>query len=137
MTQIEIAGKKIDLMYNTKAMIGLSKRCGGNLEDLASWLDGKNSTETVEKYSQLICELANGAVFRHNKEVEFGFIDGEKQKFYDDDFFLAMIEPHMLPDFQNAVFGAISGGTDFTVPDGMKVQEHDIDLEEIEKERKN
>lgn len=137
MTQIEIAGKKIDLMYNTKAMIGLSKRCGGNLEDLASWLDGKNSTETVEKYSQLICELANGAVFRHNKEVEFGLVDGEKQKFYDDDFFLAMIEPHMLPDFQNAVFGAISGGTDFTVPDGMKVQEHDIDLEEIEKERKN
>ena len=137
MTQIEIAGKKIDLMYNTKAMIGLSKRCGWNLEDLASWLDGKNSTETVEKYSQLICELANGAIFRHNKEVEFGLVDGEKQKFYDDDFFLAMIEPHMLPDFQNAVFGAISGGTDFTVPDGMKVQEHDIDLEEIEKERKN
>lgn len=137
MTHIEIAGKKIDLMYNTKAMIGLSKRCGGNLEDLAAWLDGKNSTETVEKYSQLICELANGAIFRHNKEVEFGLVDGEKQKFYDDDFFLAMIEPHMLPDFQNAVFGAISGGTDFTVPDGMKVQEHDIDLEEIEKERKN
>lgn len=137
MTHIEIAGKKIDLMYNTKAMIGLSERCGGNLEDLANWLDGKNSTETVKRYSQIICELANGAVFRHNKEVEFGLINGEKQKFYDDDFFLAMIEPHMLPNFQDAVFGAISGGTEFTVPDGVKVQEHDIDLEEIEKERKN
>lgn len=134
MSRINLNGKNIELYYNTKAMLDIDKRCG-NLENLGEWLADGSRAKIIEKYACIICDLANGGVYKHNCEVELGLKDGEKQKFYTDDFFLCLISPNKIMTYNKDVFDAINEGLEFEIPENIQSGETDLDLAEVESEK--
>lgn len=144
MVTINLLGKDIELYYNTKAMLDISKRCG-SLENLFEWLNIRNSngnnennlnhSELISKYAGLLCDLANGGVYKHNCEIAFGLKDGEMQKFYTDDIFLCLISPNQILRYQEAFFRALNEGSEFSMPESMQNEEPDPDLAEVESEK--
>lgn len=144
MVTINLLGKDIELYYNTKAMMDISKRCG-SLDNLFEWLNisnyndnnenNFNRSELISKYAGLLCDLANGGVYKHNCEIEFGLKDGEKQKFYTDDVFLCLISPNQILRYQEAFFRALNEGSEVSIPESMQSEEPDPDLAEVESEK--
>ncbi len=137
MSNIEIDGVQIPLCYNVKAMMDIEEECGGDLQKLTEWAGGENVStgEKMSRTSTLITHLANGAVLKHNQEIALGLKDGEKKKFYEKDFFIAMINPNRLTEYMGAVYQELSDGTTVSVPDGVRVQAEDEELAEIEAEK--
>lgn len=134
MITINLLGKDIELFYNTKALIDIGNRCG-NISGLADWLrTDENTAERVAKYAGLLCDLANGGVYKHNCEITLGLKSGEKKDFYTDDMFLCLIHPNEFMQYHNLIFEALA--------DGMKVDSatneqntNDPDLMDVESEK--
>ena len=64
-----------------------------------------------------------------------GLASGEKKNFFPDGFFLANASAKDLNDFTGAVLDTMGLGSEYTIPENVKVEEKDIDLIEIEAEK--
>lgn len=123
---------------STSALLNIQKECGGDVDTLETWLTDKNITtgEQLQRICRIITILANGYVFKHNKEVDRGLTTGVKLETWEYEDFECLLG---IQDFQEAfeaVFGTIYEASDVVLPEGIQAKEKDEILEEIE-EAKN
>lgn len=131
---MKIGGYDIPTKFNTKAMIDIEDLIGGDVDKLSDFIgaEGITTGTTLKRIAQIITILANGAVFAHNKDVEFGFKQEDKKPFFTDDFFLAKLEITDIAECMQSINDEIYKGTTVIVPDNVKVAEEDEVLAEIE-----
>lgn len=135
MNKISLNGKEIELYYNVKATIGIAERCGGDTGNLSKVLEKCTAGESLALICGILDDLANGAVAKHNCDISMGLTKGEKKNFYPDGFFITNASVNDLNDFTEAMLETMGIGSEFTIPDNVKVEEKDIDLIEIEAEK--
>ncbi len=131
---MKIGGYDIPSKFNTKAMIDIEELIGGDVDKLSEFIaaEGITTGTTLKRLAQIVTILANGAVFAHNKDIEFGFKQGEKKQFFTEDFFLAKIEIQDIQECMQSINEEIYKGTAVVVPDNVKIAEEDEVLAEIE-----
>lgn len=132
MNKVNLGGIEVELYFNVKAMMSIAERCGGDISDIGEWMSGGSTVDTLEKVSQLVTDLANGAVFKHNSEIALGISDGEKKPFLCAEDVMALVDIASISELKSTIFDTIAGGSKFEVPESIKLQEKDEDLEEIE-----
>lgn len=135
MNKITLNGKDVELYYNVKATIAITERCGGDIGNLSNILESGTVGTTLELICGILDDLANGAVAKHNCDVVMGLASGEKKDFFPNGFFLANASAKDLNDFTGAVLDTMGLGSEYTIPENVKVEEKDIDLIEIEAEK--
>ncbi len=133
---IEINGKEYEMYLSTLAMLKIAKRCGGDISKLSEWLDDENSVEQMRKIGIVISDLANGAIVKHNCEISLGLEQGKEKPLYPEDYFVNIMQPSDIARYQAEIYGALSMGMSYEVPEGVEIEEKDIDLMEIEQEEK-
>lgn len=142
---IEVDGRKHELFFSTWALLHISERVGGDINDLGKWLsgdldesgnNGMNTAETLSRFSIILADLANGAVIKHNADIALGLEQGDKKTLYPDDYFINILNVSDILTYRGEIFEALNMGTDYEVPEGVKVQEKDPDLAEMEREKK-
>ena len=135
MNKITLNGREIELLFNVKATIDISERCGGDIANLSDSLKANTLSKNMELICSILCDLANGAVTAHNANITLGLEDGEKKPAYPVDYFLAEVTSDNFNYITEAVLATMGLGSEFTVPDSVKTEEKDIDLAEIEAEK--
>ena len=140
MVTINISGKEYELFYNTKAMLAIEKRCG-DMSKFAEWLTGNGIKEQTEKIVQVLIDLINGAIYKHNAEIFWGFVHGEQKKFIEPaqesefyEMILCLADRKQLQSYESAIVTAMNGGTAVILPEG--VPEPDPDLLDVESKKK-
>ena len=134
---IEIDGKEIELFFSTWALMHISERVGGDINTIGKWLDdGKGTAGTLERFSYMLADLANGAVIKHNADISLGLEQGDKKPLFPDDYFINILNVSDILTYRAEIFGALNLGSDYEVPDGVELTEKDPDLAEIEREKK-
>lgn len=130
---IMLSGKEIELYCSTKAMLDIEKRCG-EISDLNKWLEADATTGAkLARVAEILTDLANGAIYKHNADISLGLIDGEKKRFLTDDTLISIITPADLIKAKDALYSAINKGMKYEVPEGLP--EPDPDLAEVESEK--
>lgn len=132
---IEIDGKKYELYFSTWALVSISKRCGGDIDNLGDWLGKGKTVEMLLKFSNVLSDLANGAVIKHNADIALGLEQGEKKPVFPDDYFINIMQVSDIMKYREEIFRTLNMGTDYEVPEGVEVQEKDADLAELEHEK--
>lgn len=134
---IEVDGREHELFFSTWALIHISERVGGDINTIGKWLDdGKSTAGTLERFSYILTDLANGAVIKHNADIALGLEQGDKMPLYPDDYFINILNVSDILTYREEIFEALNLGTDYEVPEGVEVQEKDPDLAEMEREKK-
>lgn len=134
---IEVDGKKFELFFSTWALLHISERVGGDINDLGNWIGGSGSTsEMLSRFSVVLADLANGAVIKHNADIALDLEQGEKKPLFPDDYFINILNVSDILTYREAIFAALNLGTDHEIPEGVEVQEKDPDLAEMEREKK-
>ncbi len=133
---IEIDGKKYEMYLSTWAMLKIAKRCGGDISKLSEWLNDENSVEQMRKIGIVISDLANGAVVKRNCEVSLDLEQGKEKPLYPEDYFVNIMQPSDIARYQAEIYGTLSMGMSYEAPEGVEIEEKDIDLMEIEQEEK-
>lgn len=147
---IEVDGREHELFFSTWALLHISERVGGDINDLGKWLGGGsdesgdkessnkggNTAETLSRFSVILADLANGAVIKHNADIALGLEQGDKKPLYPDDYFINILNVSDILTYREEIFEALNLGTDYEVPEGVEVQEKDPDLAEMEREKK-
>ena len=135
MNKITLNGREIELYFNVKATIDISERCGGDIANLSDIMETNTPAKNLEFICCILCDLANGAVAVHNSNIDFGLEEGKPKPKFTEDYFLAFATAKDLDRFTEAIFKTMGMGSEFTVPDNVKIEEKDIDLAEIEAEK--
>lgn len=137
MSKVTINGVDFELYYNLKAQRAISDR-SGDLRNLTEWLNHENVAIQLERVTNVLTDLINGAVYKHNCEIALGMKQGEKRNFIEDDVLLCLINPHELGEYSEALWAAMGEGADFD-DGGTSTDEQDPDLAAVpsETERKN
>ena len=134
---IEIDGKEIELFFSTWALMHISERVGGDINTIGAWLDdGKGTAGTLERFSYILADLANGAVIKHNADIALGLEQGDKKLLFPDDYFINILNVSDILTYRKEIFGALNLGSEYEIPDGVELTEKDPDLAEIEREKK-
>ena len=142
---IEVDGRKHELFFSTWALLHISERVGGDINDLGKWLSGDpdesgnygiNTAEALSRFSVILADLANGAVIKHNADIDLGLEQGDKKPLYPDDYFINILNVSDILTYREEIFAAMNMGTNYEIPEGVEVQEKDPDLLEIEREKK-
>lgn len=142
---IVVDGREHELFFSTWALLHISERVGGDINDLGKWLGGdsdekggagKNTAETLSRFSVILADLANGAVIKNNADIALGLEQGDKKPLYPDDYFINVLNVSDILTYREEIFAAMNLGTEFEVPEGVEVQEKDHDLAEMEREKK-
>jgi hypothetical protein len=139
MASIKLGKKEIPLKLTLMAMKNIEKQIGTDISKIGEYI--QNAGTTTDKLINvvgIIRHMANGYVAKHNADVDFGIIEGEKLNFYDEELFLNVFDISDFEQLQNALFETISSDTTFNVPDGVKLknsEEVDVVLQEIEAEK--
>ena len=134
---IEIDGKEIELFFSTWALMHISERVGGDINAVGEWLSASETTAgTLERFSYILADLANGAVIKHNADISLGLEQGDKKPLFPDDYFINILNVSDILTYRAEIFGALNLGSDYEIPDGVELTEKDPDLAEIEREKK-
>ncbi len=139
MASLKLGKKEIPLKMTLMAMKNIEKQIDGDISKIGEYI--QNAGTTTDKLINvvgIIRHMANGYVAKNNADVDFGIIEGEKLKFYDEELFLNVFDISDFEQLQNALFETISSDTTFNVPDGVKLknsEEVDVVLQEIEAEK--
>ena len=133
---IKLSDREFEAMYSTRAMMKIAEMCGGDLQLLPEFLkaDG-NNVEVMHRLCRIITELINGAAAARNAEIDFGLEQGEKRKFITADMLMDIITPGEVVTAQNSVYGIIGLCSEFELPEGIKMEETDADLQEMKAEQ--
>ena len=119
MTQAQLAGDSI-----TRNMLSLIEN--GNAVPY--------ETE-VNNIIKLILILANAGIKKDNWEKRNMIADGEEQPLLTFEDLEQIIDISKLNDYTKEIMEAMGLASKFEVPDGIKLTEPDLDLEEIEAEK--
>lgn len=131
-TSIKIGQREIELYFSTRTLIKISDRCGGDMSSLQNWLSDGTTGDKLEKISNIITDLANGAVIKQNANISLGLEQGSMHPLYADGYFADVLNPAELLEYQSVIYEALGMGYSFETPDNVQVEEYDADLAEIE-----
>lgn len=135
MEQIKIGKLTVDLYFNVVAANRIAERCGGDIGKIGEKMEGMSEAEAIDFICDMLCDLANGAVVKHNAEITLGLATGEPKAEYTPDIFKAIVDPHALTSMVNVIMATINGGSEFVAPENVNLPEEDIDLMELEAEK--
>lgn len=131
---MKIGGYDIPIRFNSKAMIDIEELIHGDVDKLSDYIgaEGISTATIVKRVAEIITILANGYIFTYNQDIDTGFIQGEKKKFYTIDFFLAHLDINEMGECINTIRDEMYKGSAVAIPDGVKFAEEDEVLAEIE-----
>lgn len=135
--KLELNGKEHELFFSCAAMNRIADRCDGDLNNISKKLDDMKEAQAMAFMCGILADLANGAVIKHNCDVILGLESGEKKPEYPEDYFAAVVSVADSEKITSAIFEAMGLGSEFNIPDNVKVEEKDIDLAEIEAEKES
>lgn len=130
---MKIGNVDLPLYYSNLAARELDEACGG-INNIGKLLEGEY-THTLGGAAKLICILANGAVTKYNCEIALGIQEGEKKEKYDVETIETLMDASKIAEYIQEVLRTMGLASEFVVPDGVKMRDPDVDLEEIEKEK--
>ena len=133
---IKLSDREFEAMYSTRAMMNVAEMCGGDLKLLPEYMkaDGNNVVAMI-RLCKIIAELINGAIAARNSDILFGLANGEKKPFITADMLIDIITPGEVVTAQGNVYEIIGLCSEFELPEGIKLEEKDVDLEEIKAEQ--
>lgn len=136
---MKIDNVEVKLYYNTLVAQEIDDLCGG-IKNIGKLLGAEDEGDrsyfrTLKGVAKLTCILANGEVGRHNRAVALGLCGGEKRERYNPEDFEELLDAAHIADYIQEILRVMGAASQFVVPDGVKLSEPDIDLEEIEAEK--
>lgn len=136
---MKIGNKEVELYYSNLAVKEINKLCGGvaKISTLFTDEDGNPLPyETqVDNTIKLILILANAGIKKDNWEKRSMISDGEEQPLLTFEDLEQILDIGKLNEYSNEIAEAMHIASKFEVPDGLKLTEPDIDLDEIEAEK--
>lgn len=136
---MKLGNREIKLFYSNLAARDLEELCGG-IKNISTFISGEpdkpaSITEQLANVAKIIRILANAEITRHNAEISLGVIDGEKLEKYDDETFEMLLDASKAAEYLYEVLEVMGLASKFEIPEGVKLGETDVDLEEIEAEK--
>lgn len=126
---------EIKLFYNNWAAKELTELCGGlaNIGSLFAGKDGEEReiSEIYDNIVKVVTILANANIIKENSELALGMRKGEKKELFDFDMMSNILDMSKGGEYLLECLDVMGLASKFEMPDGMKVEEKDIDLEEI------
>lgn len=132
---MKLGNHEIKLYYSNWAVLKLTELCGG-LEKIGTLFrteDGE-SVETAKAYSnvvKLVTILANANIIMENSWIASGLEQGEKRDLYDEETMSNILDMSKASEYIIECLNVMGAASKFEMPDGMKFEDSDEDLEEI------
>lgn len=127
------------LFYSNWAAKELTDLCGGleNIGTLFAGEDGEDQDISLiyDNIVKLVCILANANIIKENSEIALGMRKGEKKELLDAEMMSNILDMSKGGEYLLECLNVMGLASKFEMPDGMKTEEKDIDLEEIEAEK--
>lgn len=130
---------ELKLFYSNWAAKELTELCGG-LANIGSLFAGESGeerdiAEIYDNIVKLVCILANANIIKENSEIALGMRNGEKKQLLEPEVLSNILDMSKGGEYLLECLDVMGLASKFEMPDGMKVEEKDIDLEEIEAEK--
>ena len=130
---------ELKLFYSNWAAKELTDLCGGleNIGTLFAGEDGEDQDISLiyDNIVKLVCILANANIIKENSEIALGMRKGEKKELLDVEIMSNILDMSKGGEYLLECLNVMGLASKFEMPDGMKTEEKDIDLEEIEAEK--
>lgn len=130
---------ELKLFYSNWAAKELTELCGGleNIGTLFAGEDGEDQDISLiyDNIVKLVCILANANIIKENSEIALGMRKGEKKELLDAEMMSNILDMSKGGEYLLECLKVMGLASKFEMPDGMKTEEKDIDLEEIEAEK--
>lgn len=136
---MKIGTREIKLLYSNLAVKQINELCGG-VAKMSTLFNDENgdpvSYETeVENVIKLILILANAGITRDNWEKRNMIAGGEEQPLLTFEDLEQIIDVSKMREYTKEIMETLGLASKFEVPDGLKLTEPDLDLDEIEAEK--
>lgn len=136
---MKLGNSEIKLFYSNWAVRELTELCGGlqNIGKLFNDEEG-NLLEAVTMYQnviKLVCILANANIIKENSEIALGMRQGDKKEMLDEETLSNVLDMSKASDYLLECLDVMGLASKFEMPDGMKMESADVDLEEILEEQ--
>ena len=136
---MKIGNLEIKLFYSNLAVREINELCGG-VAKISNLFEDENGNHVpyeveISNIIKLILILANANITKENCEKRLGIADGEEKPKFTYEELEQMIDIGRLGEYTQEIMSAMGLASKFEVPDGLKITEQDIDLDEIEAEK--
>ena len=136
---MKLGNTEVKLFYSNWAVRELTELCGG-LQNIGRLFNNENgeSLDTTTVYMnviKLVRILANANIIKENSEIALGMREGEKKELIDEETMSNILDMSKASDYLLECLDVMGLASKFEVPDGVKLESADIDLEEIEAEK--
>ena len=136
---MKLGNTEVKLFYSNWAVRELTELCGG-LQNIGRLFNDENgaSLDTATVYTnviKLVRILANANIIKENSEKALGMREGEKKELIDEETMSNILDMSKASDYLLECLDVMGLASKFEVPDGVKLESADIDLEEIEAEK--
>lgn len=136
---MKIGNKEVKLYYSNLAARDLNDLCGGiqNIGSLFKREEGQ-PVDLMKDYKNMISIiriLANANITKENCEIALGMRDGEKQEKFTDEMLESLLDLSHISEYLEEALRCMGLASAFEVPDDLKLEEPDEDLEEINAEK--
>ena len=136
---MKIGNIEVKLYYSNLAVREINELCGGVAKISTLFRDENGNSvpyETeVNNTIKLILILANAGIKKDNWEKRNMISDGEEKPLLTFEDLEALLDIGKLNEYTKEIMEAMGLASKFEVPDGLKLTEPDIDLDEIEAEK--
>lgn len=136
---MKIGNQEYKLFYSNLAAREISELCGG-IKNMSTLLTGKDGeelefTEQFGNITKLIRILLNANITKENCEIALGMVDGEKKEKFTDEVLETLLDLSKVKEYIEEALKCMGLASQFEVPDGVKLESPDLDLEELEAEQ--
>lgn len=136
---MKIGNQELKLFYSNLAAREINELCGG-IKNMSTLLTGKDGeelelTEQFSNITKLIRILLNANITKENCEISLGMRDGEKKEKFSDETLETLLDLSKIREYITEVLECMGLASQFEVPDGIKLESPDLDLEELEAEQ--
>lgn len=136
---MKIGNQELKLFYSNLAAREINELCGG-IKNMSTLLTGKDGeglelTEQFSNITKLIRILLNANITKENCEISLGMRDGEKKEKFSDETLETLLDLSKIREYIPEVLECMGLASQFEVPDGIKLESPDLDLEELEAEQ--
>lgn len=136
---MKIGNQEVKLFYSNLAAREINELCGG-IKNMSTLLTGKDGeelelTEQFSNVTKLIRILLNANITKENCEISLGMRDGEKKEKFSDETLETLLDLSKIREYITEFLECMGLASQFEVPDGIKLESPDLDLEELEAEQ--
>lgn len=129
MLEITLKGKKFPALFSVSAMSHICEHYNCDVSEIFNQFAGKPVNEITKGYTYIISELINGAYRAESAE------SGEKPKQITAEYICDIVTPLNIIQLRPIIISAFNESVEYEVPRGVQIEEPDIDLMEIDKEK--